>query len=871
MGRMPRSGEVVDGRFTIEHLAGAGGMGQVYRAVDRKTGAVVALKVMHDAERLEVERFAREARILATLSHPGIVRYIDSGTTAEGEPYLVMEWLAGETLSARLQRAPITLAETLALGRRVASALGAIHRRGIVHRDIKPSNLFLRGGSIDEVVLIDFGMARRPVADPKLTATGTLLGTPGYVAPEQVYSVPSLDGRADIFSLGCVLYRCIAGRAPFRSHDGLRMLLNRTPDQLPRLRELQPSIPPELDDLVARMLSYSPDDRPHGGDVVAAELLAIEESAPGRPPARSGPGSARAELMTAERRLVCLVVARPPAPATEELIPLAREAEERALRAAVERYRGKLEILPDGLVLAAFSSADAATDLATRAARCALAIRKLLGQGAVVVVSGREVLGPSLPESELFERAVDLLDSTAKPAAVRIDELTSSLLDDRCDAGGSGIHLRGELRDPSHARLRSGEHVAFVGREQELAQLDTIFTQCAEEHVASMVLLTGVAGAGKSRLGHEFLRRLEARGEAVEIWIGEADPLNAGSPFGVLAQVLRNALGIAGGEPLGVRREKIRARLARHPGGGDPELAPLLGELVGTPFQGDGDGADSAELAAARRDATPRSEQQTRQVFLSFLRAECATRPVVLVLEDMHWGDLPTIKLIDAVLGALSDRPLMVLALARTELHEIFPQLWADRFVQEIRLRKLSRRASEQLVRQELGDAATDETIRTLVDGSEGHAAYLEEMIRAVAAGKGAAPPPAVLAMVQTRVERLDPAARRVLRAASVFGDTFWRGGVEALLGAGDTAAWLAELVEQDVIAVKDDRRFPAEAEYRFRHALMRDAAYATLAEGDRVLGHWLAGQWLERTGETDVAILKRHFDLGGQFERWGA
>jgi predicted ATPase len=194
----------------------------------------------------------------------------------------------------------------------------------------------------------------------------------------------------------------------------------------------------------------------------------------------------------------------------------------------------------------------------------------------------------------------------------------------------------------------------------------------------------------------------------------------------------------------------------------------------------------------------------------------------VLVLEDLHWGDLPTIKLIDAVLGALSDRPLMVLALARTELHEIFPQLWADRFVQEIRLRKLSRRASEQLVRQELGDAATDETIRTL-----------------------------------------DPAARRVLRAASVFGDTFWRGGVEALLGAGDTAAWLAELVEQDVIAVKEDRRFPAEVEYRFRHALVRDAAYASLAEGDRAIGHWLAGQWLEQAGETDVAILKRHFDLG--------
>jgi serine/threonine protein kinase len=173
-----------------------------------------------------LERFAREAQVLSTLSHPGIVRYIDSGITAGGEPYLVMEWLSGETLSSRLQRTQLTLAEVLALGRRVASALSAIHREGIVHRDIKPSNLFLRDSAIDKVTLIDFGMARRPLADTRLTVTGTMLGTPGYIAPEQVYNVPNLDGRADIFSLGCVLYRCIAGRAPFRGPDALRTMVS---------------------------------------------------------------------------------------------------------------------------------------------------------------------------------------------------------------------------------------------------------------------------------------------------------------------------------------------------------------------------------------------------------------------------------------------------------------------------------------------------------------------------------------------------------------------------------------------------------------------------------------------------------------------
>jgi len=867
MGRIPRSGEVIDDRFTIEHLAGSGGMGQVYRARDRVSGGLVALKVMHDAERLELERFAREAHVLATLSHPGVVRYIHSGATGEGEPYLVMEWLSGETLSTRLQRTSISLAETLAVGRRVASALAAIHRRGVVHRDIKPSNLFLRGGAIEDVALIDFGMARRPVGDPKLTATGTMLGTPGYVAPEQVYNVPTLDGRADVFSLGCVLYRCLSGRAPFR---GLHMLLNGSPDQLPRLRELRPAIPQELDDLVARMLSRSPDERPKTADAVAQELRAIEESDPNEPSAlsaRGGPRSVVSEIMGAERRLMSLVVVRPPQRAGARALAPEREGPDRALRAAVERQRGKLGSLRDGSLVASFSNAEAATDLAARAARCALALRRLLADRSIVVVTGREVLGPSMPETGLLDRALDLSEST-QATAIRLDELTSSLIRNRFDTGATGMHLRGELPEADRVRLLLGEPGSCRGRDQELAQLETIFEHCVEERVASMVLLTGAAGAGKSCLGHELLRRLAARGEPVAIWHAEADPRGGGVAYGLLGQLLRRAFGLAEGgeagatsgtvliaESIADRRAKIRAWIERR-GGGSARLVELLGELVGAPIE--------SAPAGGRPEATPVTEQ-LRHAFLSLLRAECAAQPVVLVLEDLQWGDAPTLKLIDAALGALSDQPLMVLALARTKVHEIFPQLWAERAVQEIRLRGLSRRACEQIVRQALGAAADDPTVKDLVERSEGHASYLDELIRAAADGRAAATPPAMLAMVQARLEKLDPAARRVLRAASVFGETFWCGGIEALLGAGETAGWLAELVEQDVIATRDGGRFPADVEYRFRRAVVREVAYAMLTEGDRVAGHWLAGHWLEQAGETDPKILGDHFERCGR------
>jgi hypothetical protein len=857
MERMPRSREVIDERFTIEQLAGFGGMGQIYRARDRKTGGLVALKVMHDAERLELERFAREAQVLATLSHPGIVRYIDSGITAEGEPYLVMEWLSGETLAARLSRTQLTLAEALGLGRRAASALGAIHRGGVVHRDIKPSNLFLRDGAIEKVALIDFAMARGPLADHRLTVTGTMLGTPGYLAPEQVDNVLTLDGRADTFSLGCVLYRCISGRAPFRGPDALRMLRNGLPEQLPRLREFRPSIPRELDDLVARMLSRSPEDRPTSGDAVAAELLAIEESQPSALAVRTGPRSVVSDIMATERRLMCLVVARLPdrdVPAVAE-----RAAQERAVYDAIERHRGKLEVLADGMVAAVISNADAAIDLAARAARCALALRGPLGGGAVAVVCGREVLGPGLRDTELLARATELLatdGASAELPAIRLDRLMASLLHRRFDTG-TGRELRGELCESERKPLGSGEPGACVGREQELDQLEMIFDQCAEERVASMVLLSGQEGEGKTCLGREFVRRLEARSRPLEIWIGEADALAAGSVFGLLGQVVRRALRLVEGESVESRRDKIRAWAARHPGNGALRSAQVLGDVVGAPLETD-EPPDAESLVLP--------SEQIRQAFLLLLRAECAVQPVVIVLDDLHWGDLSTIKLMYAAVGTLSDQPLMVLALARNKVHELFPQLWADRCVQEIRLRRLSRRASAQLVRQVLGDSAPEAMVKSVIERSDRHASYLEELARAAGEGRPETPE-IVLAMVQARIEKLDPAARRVLRAASVFGifhDTFWRGGIEALLGPGDTAAWLAVLVEQGAIELKDERRFPTEAEYHFQHALIREAAYEMLTKDDRITGHWLAAQWLEHVGETNANIIAAHFERTG-------
>ncbi|MDF2692823.1 MAG: Adenylate cyclase, partial [Labilithrix sp.] len=192
-------GRVVGERFALESIAGSGGMGRVYCARDLRDGGRVALKLVD----VDDARFAREARVLTELTHPAIVRHVADGVAESGTRYLVMEWLDGEDLAQRLERGPLTVEETIALGSRVAAALGAAHAHGVVHRDVKPSNLFLPAGRVEEVKVVDFGLARAPATSSLLTRSGVLLGTPGYMAPEQARGDSTIGPAADVFSLGC--------------------------------------------------------------------------------------------------------------------------------------------------------------------------------------------------------------------------------------------------------------------------------------------------------------------------------------------------------------------------------------------------------------------------------------------------------------------------------------------------------------------------------------------------------------------------------------------------------------------------------------------------------------------------------------------
>jgi hypothetical protein len=868
-----KPGDVIDDRFEIERLAGTGGMGAVYRAHDRSTGGPAAVKVLW-ARFVELpehaERFAREARVLMELSHPAIVRYLAHGLTPEGEPWLALEWLEGESLSQRLRRQGLTVAESVALGRRLAEALGAAHRRGIVHRDLKPSNVHLVGGALEGAKLLDFGIAK-VAGDEPLTLTGMVMGTPFYMAPEQARGLRRIDARADVFALGCVLFHCLTGRAPFAGDEMHAALLKVVLEDAPHVFVLRDDVPDALDDLVARMLARPPEERPADGDAVARELGALGDLRE----TTTAPLSGRAAALTGrELRVVCAVVARlggvgaggalPTAPMTlPGTLPLGSPDPRRpALEAAVQRHQGRLHDLPTGEVVVTFAGVGAPTDQAAQAARCALAVRAALPGAPVAAVAGHGAPAMTAEGGEVLDRGLALLEAPA--VAIRLDDVLAGLLGGRFHVEGdaAGLRLAGERASGPAARTVLGKPTPCVGRDHEIGLLEAVLATCAAEPCARAVVVVAEPGIGKSRLGAELSRRAAASG--AQVWTAQGDPMSAGSPFGMLAQVLRREAGLRDGEAKDVQAHKLRARVARHvPAREARRVACFLGELAGVRAAD-----DDVELRAARADPVLMGDQM-RRAFEELLVAETLDAPLVLLLEDLHWGDLPSVKVLDAMLRNLRERPLFVLALGRPEVAEVFPRLWADRGVQQIHLRELGRRGSEQLVREVLGADADAAVVQRLVEVAGGNPFYLEELMRAAAAGGADDFPETVLAMVEARLAALDPAARRVLRAASVFGQAAWRGGMAALLGpaAEGLPERLVELCDSEVLARRGEGRFPGEEEYAFRHGLLREAAYAMLTDADRALGHRLAAAWLTRKGERDALVLAEHLERGGEPE----
>jgi serine/threonine-protein kinase len=285
--------EALRERYALERELGQGGMATVYLADDLRHCRQVAVKVLRPelGAALGTDRFVREVEVAARLQHPHILPVFDSGRIGEATFYYVMPYVAGEALRQRIDReGTLPVDEALRLAREVADALAYAHSQGIVHRDIKPENILLAAG---HAVVADFGIARAlgRAGGEQLTATGFALGTPQYMSPEQASASPELDGRTDIYSLGCVLYEMLTGAPPFTGPSAQALLARHALDPVAPIRTVRGTVPPAVEQAVLRALAKVPADRyPTAGDfanalgaaAVPVPTVAVAPSVPAR-------------------------------------------------------------------------------------------------------------------------------------------------------------------------------------------------------------------------------------------------------------------------------------------------------------------------------------------------------------------------------------------------------------------------------------------------------------------------------------------------------------------------------------------------------------------------------------------------------------
>ena len=275
------TGEIIDGRYQLSRIVASGGMATIYAATDLRLDRQVAVKIMHPhlaQDEKFVERFIREAKAAASLSHPNIVAVLDQGWNQGGAPcvYIVMELIEGATLRDYLhEEGPLSVERTLQIMTPVASALAAAHKLGIVHRDIKPENILI--SKEGRIKIADFGLARGALLGNTLTAeSSVILGSVSYLSPEQVQRGVS-DPRSDVYSFGIVLFELLTGQKPYQGEDPVQIAIRHVNDRVPKPSSINPLLSPEIDELVLRATDVDPDKRPRDCGVLVTELRALSE------------------------------------------------------------------------------------------------------------------------------------------------------------------------------------------------------------------------------------------------------------------------------------------------------------------------------------------------------------------------------------------------------------------------------------------------------------------------------------------------------------------------------------------------------------------------------------------------------------------
>ncbi len=890
-------------------------MGIVYRAFDEALQRPLAIKhlLADPSHPTASRRFRREAQAAARLNHPAIVHIYDIATTPEGD-WIVMELVEGTSLAHLIRDGRLDLPHAVRLAKEIAEGLAEAHAHGVIHRDLKSSNIMVTVSG--RAKILDFGLAKFVdiEKDSDLSRSGAVLGTYHAMSPEQAQGLP-LDHRSDLFSFGSLFYEMLTATSPFRGATAVETLARICSFQPTPACRVRPEVPRELSDLIDWLLCKEPDQRPGSAAEIVERLAAlgtvrkenlggdqstiVDGIAARRLSAGPAPETSHAAKPssglhpTSERRQVTVVccelvgrdvVSGAPQPFDPEtlhelMLQLRSLAEE-----VTRHYDGQLGgTLGGHRMLICFGYPQVHEDNARRAVRAALELvdqvarmnpdsdlgRPLALALRVGVHTGPAVVAvqPQGQEPMTLGTTLDLaiqLQSLAEPGRVVVSPATCSLIDKSFALEAlSPVAVPGlaapllphrvmeamETQEDSSAGLSP-----LVGREREMELLLSRWALAREEN-GQVILISGEAGIGKSRLALAVRERLE-QGTA-QWWSCFGSPFAQSSPLQPVIGLLRQVLLLReGASPLD-RLERALSDV------GLADAVPLLAPLLNLPLD---------ERHPALNLSPERQREKTLEALVALVLGMAEQQPLVLLIEDLHWLDPTTRDWLDHLIDQVPSAPLLLLMTVRLQTVEA---LWGPRsHLTQITLGPLSATEAEALMDRVAGEESLPDAVRRqIVARTDGVPLFLEELTKTVLesheAGERQELPATLRDSLAARLDRLGT-AKEVAQIAAVIGRTFTFELLAAVCFSDEVALQreLRQLVQAELVYRKG---IGGQTRYLFKHALVQDAAYESLLKRERQQIHRQIAETLEsrfsETAETTPEILAHHYTEAGVIE----
>ena len=877
--------------YDILERLGVGGMGVVYKARDTRLDRVVALKVLSDhllADEDAQERFLVEAKAAAALDHPNICAIHEVSESDDGRFYIAMQYYEGDTLRQRIDKGPVPLPQALDIATQICRGLVQASNQGIIHRDIKPANMILTADGT--VKIVDFGLAK--YAGTEMSRTGARVGTVDYMSPEQTRG-ETVDQRTDIWSLGVVLYEMLSGTLPFRAgsdHAVVNAILNSRPESIARL---VPSLSPGVVSVVERAMHKDSERRYPDNAAILKDLEQLLDD----PSCQVSLDSTPSLPPEGERRRVTVIACS--ISGFESLLELLEPDEVEAtlahlrstVRAVAEDYGGVLNEFSEDKIIVLFGVPITHEDDLLRAVRAALEIRgddsgesQLPGGVELRIAVGTEQVAIRATDSgeRRYRVGGTVVNDTTRLAALGApgEILTSPDLarvvepfvstDEReaielvpgqpvvtpvAILGESGHDSRLEASSP-------GTLTEFVGRDHELAALSQALeeTQSGEGRLVTVV---GDVGVGKSRLLFEFWRSLEDCN--VRSTVGRCRERGTLTPLLPFIDSVKDMLGLEKTLPDSAHDDVVAKT---------HELSPQLDAYLPAILQ-----VLSIETHQYVLPSYLEGEDLQAalgEALISVFTLGSAGQPLVMLLEDWHWADEGSKEVLFLLREMVSAYPLLVIVTSRPvqtsqsslpsgDLHLELAPLGggpaAEMLSASCNRAKIPAELAELIGEKTGGNPFfIEELCRTLLESGtlvieEGEARLAGSVDRLLI-------PDTVEAVLKSRLDRLDPEAREVLRCAAVIGRQF---GLELLSRVVPSRPRLESALEtlRSGGLIQRTGLVP-EPTFRFKHALTLDVTYESLLERQRKERHAVVGEAIESlyadSPEEQSAHLAVHF-----------